>query len=1315
VQPTAGQTAGFTPSFQPNGLLQGMNYVNVRVTDIAGNTATTNGAYTIQYDVVQPVMTSSAAAYSWTATIPQLGGVTFQDVATGTASGLRQTVQYAVGTSSGASNVVAWTDLPVQPTLGQTTAWTPQWTPSLLAPGMNYVSIRMQDVALTPVKTFPDAYTVQYDATAPAVSGAPNNLGWQHVVTLSLSGVTWTDATSGLAASAQYSIGTTSGGTDVVPWTTMPVQPSAGQTTAWSPTWTPAQLRSGQNYVSIRVTDGAGNQVATTDAYLIQYDGALPIISGNPQTTPWQAATAAISGISWTDTLSGLAANAQYSIGTSAGAVDIQGWANAPAAAQPPSGQTTSWSPTWVPAGVQPGTNYVNMRVLDRAGNQLQSNGVYVVRVDSVPPTVTGNPKTLDWSKVNPTTSTVTWQDTASGLASATYSIGTTSGGNNVLDWTATPSQPSGTAPWTPQFPVGGSLPQGLSYVNVRVTDAAGLTTTTSGAYVVRYDTGAPSGSANPTLYTWTKTIPQLGAASWTDSVSGLNTAEYAVGTTSGGTNVRNWAAMPVSPGGTMSAWTPQWTPASLGQGLNYVSIRVTDTAGTMTTTLDAYRVQYDNVLPTSSSPQTFPWRNTGATLNGVTFQDPTSGLQANVQYSVGTSAGGVNVVPWTLLPSQPSTPTAAWTPGWSPSSLAQGMNYVNVRLTDFAGNVQTVNGAYTVQFETAPPTITGNPASTPWQQPTVALTGVSWQDTLSGLAATVQYSVGSTNGATNVKTWTTLPAGSQPSAGNTNAWSPPNFVPTLAPGTNYVNMRVTDQAGNVLSTNGAWVVQADGVAPIITGNPVTTPWVTNAPSLANVTWQDTLSGLASSVQYSIGTTSGGVNVKGWTTLPSQPEPSRVASWTPVWTPSATLQPGLNYVNMRVTDMVGNPVTTNGAYIIQFDDSAEPITNLVAKSASNGAVLSSAWQADNTPYYAWTAPTSAAPIAGYSYTVDGTDPEGTIEVTSPFVDRSTAPVPDGTIVFKVRAKDAAGNLGPIASVTLQVDASAPQLAGIDSPSHPDQARFYNRTEGNVTWSYVDDGSGLAGYYTALVPAASNCPASMPAAGLFQMPGNATRAFSGLAPFGAWLLCIQAQDAVGNLAPLDYWIINVDTVAPEFTAIDPGNQAHLTDPQDVVRVEFADGDGGLDTAGRTLVDSASVKLLIDDVDVNMVWSPLCAQLPAGTCGFEVASDHVEFKPLVPFIQGNHTVHVELDDRAVGPNHAVLDSFFIVDAANGATGDLDGDQVTDSLESLVCKAQNDGWEADGTCEPAGTDWLPPHLSGIERDASYIQDTAMETLLP
>ncbi len=155
-----------------------------------------------------------------------------------------------------------------------------------------------------------------------------------------------------------------------------------------------------------------GDVTAVTDGVNSTSITASPLIS-------WSAATDATSGI----------ARYEVSIGTSAGATDTVNWTDV--------GITTSTTITSITPNLVSGTTYyANVRVIDNAGNTsavLSGDGWLV---DATAPS-TPTPSLEGCTTTTLTGSWTTSSDAESGIDRYEYSLGTTSGDDDVITWTS--------------------------------------------------------------------------------------------------------------------------------------------------------------------------------------------------------------------------------------------------------------------------------------------------------------------------------------------------------------------------------------------------------------------------------------------------------------------------------------------------------------------------------------------------------------------------------------------------------------------------------------------------------------------------------------------------------------------------------------------------------------------------------------------------------------------------------------------------------------------------------------------------------------
>lgn len=198
--------------------------------------------------------------------------------------------------------------------------------------------------------------------------------------------------------------------------------------------------------------------------------------------------------------------------------------------------------------------------------------------VDTDLPTTPTSVNDGTWTTTTAQAPTVSWgasTDATSGVDHYEYALGTTSGGTDVVTWTA-----NGTALSRTQASL--SLTEGTYYyASVRAVDLAGNISPVATGDGFRADATAPNPPATFDDGVTSPSTTQTPTFSWTastDSVSGLDHYEIALGTSSGATDLMTWTDV-----GTGT--TKVTTGLSLTEGHTYyASIRAVDQAGNVGT-----------------------------------------------------------------------------------------------------------------------------------------------------------------------------------------------------------------------------------------------------------------------------------------------------------------------------------------------------------------------------------------------------------------------------------------------------------------------------------------------------------------------------------------------------------------------------------------------------------------------------------------------------------------------------------------------------------------------------------------------------------
>ncbi|MFQ6043595.1 MAG: gliding motility-associated C-terminal domain-containing protein, partial [Candidatus Poribacteria bacterium] len=127
------------------------------------------------------------------------------------------------------------------------------------------------------------------------------------------------------------------------------------------------------------------------------------------------------------------------------------------------------------------------------------------------------------------------------------------------------------------------------------------------------------------------------------------------------------------------------------------------------------------------------------------------------------------------------------------------------------------------------------------------------------------------------------------------------------------------------------------------------------------------------------------------------------------------------------------------------------------------------------------------------------------------------------LIFMVRVKDLAGNLGVSAPTILRVDNIPPKLTLI-SPTHPDQQAWYSNNQPVIIFQADSEMSGVSGYSWNF----DQNPISSPHEIImttdnrvaFQIPSD-----------NSWYFHLKARDGAGNWSTTYHYKLNIDTTPP----------------------------------------------------------------------------------------------------------------------------------------------------------------------------------------
>ena len=494
-------------------------------------------------------------------------------------------------------------------------------------------------------------------------------------------------------ASYEIAIGTSSGATDILSWT------SAGNVTTYTKTEL-SLTHAATYYVSIRALDAAGNysSAATTNGVII--DAVAPVSTVSIDSTTynaieWDATTAitgtaadANSGLTLVETSIQRSTDSFYWTGSDWS--DTEQWISMTG--------TSTWNYAISSTNLTGGATYtVRSRGTDGVGNVQSSYGsdsfIYDISEPNTALTIANdyyNP--AGWITNQPIQGTAT--DDYSGITKVEVLIKRAGDSKywsgNAWATDSTWLTATGTSSWQYTISVD-SLTDTENYtVRSRATDgSANLETSYSNDSFV-FDSTLPVSVVNieRDYYNdgnWHDVTSISGTTS--DGTSGMSSLEITIQRSNdlGYWNGLQWQLSEIwlSQITGLESWTYFYT--DLDDGITYtVKSRATDIAGNVQTSLGSDSFIYDETAPISGSVadgltnEDQDWSSDLTTMSAIWtgFSDALSGL-ASYEYSIGTQAGGTQAASWTNVAMDTSMIDSSLT-------LSSGLQYfVNIRAID--------------------------------------------------------------------------------------------------------------------------------------------------------------------------------------------------------------------------------------------------------------------------------------------------------------------------------------------------------------------------------------------------------------------------------------------------------------------------------------------------------------------------------------------------------------------------------------------------------------------------------------------------------
>jgi len=380
----------------------------------------------------------------------------------------------------------------------------------------------------------------------------------------------------------------------------------------------------------------------------VDIDGPISgtVLDGTSADIDWTNSTSSLTATwsGFSDTLSGIQ-KYEYAIGNSSGGTDVVDWTN----------NSTDTSVTKAGLTLTNGTTYyLSVRAADNVGNVstiVTSDGITVdTDVPIISSVIEGSSTTdIDYQNSD-TTLIIIWigSDTASGIAQYEYALGTAAAASNTVAWTN-----AGTT--TADTLTGLSLIEDSTYyLSARATDVAGNLSAIASGDGVTIDLTDPvgtivnDGTGDDIAYTGSDSTLSAIWPAFTETVSGISKYEYAIGSSSGGTDVVDWTNTTTDTSVTKAGLT-------LSNGtVYYISVKATDNAENESTTITSDGVIVDTDGPIAGTvfdgtDEDIDWTNSTSSLTAtwIGFSDTLSGIQ-KYEYAIGTEIDSFSLVNWT-------------------------------------------------------------------------------------------------------------------------------------------------------------------------------------------------------------------------------------------------------------------------------------------------------------------------------------------------------------------------------------------------------------------------------------------------------------------------------------------------------------------------------------------------------------------------------------------------------------------------------------------------------------------------------------------